>query len=70
MWYQPSKERPACLGLVDAKQHVRSDVGRRPRPENGRLNLMQLQHGRGRRKTDWFLYGRHHRILLDAWVLG
>ena len=56
---QPAEERAARLSIVDAQKHVSAEVRRRPLPENGRLDLMQVERRRLRRKTlaDGFLYG-------------
>ena len=43
---QPPQELAARPRIVDAQEHVRAEVGRRPVPENGRLDLVQLERRR------------------------
>ena len=56
---QPAQEPAARLSIVDAQKHVGAEVRRRPLPEDGRLDLMQLDHRRVRRNipADGFLCG-------------
>ena len=40
------QELAARPSIVDAQEHVRAEVGRRPVPEDGRLDLIQLERRR------------------------
>src|SRR5262245_2632866 len=40
---EPAHEVAARQGIVDAQQHMCAEVGRRPRPDQGRLDLMQVE---------------------------
>src|SRR5262249_850048 len=57
-------ELAARLRIVDAQEHVGAEVRRRPRPKHGRLDFMQVEFRRARRKilADGFLSGQHGRI--------
>ena len=46
---QPTEELAAGSSIVDAQEHVRAEVWRRPLPENGRLDFVQLERRRTRR---------------------
>jgi hypothetical protein len=46
---EPADRFPARLRIVDAQEHVRAEVRRRPQPQHGRLDFMQVEHGRGHR---------------------
>ena len=52
---QPAEELAARLRIVDAQEHVSAEVRRRPRPEDGRLDLVQVERRRceGRTDTCW-----------------
>ena len=43
---EPAEELAARLSIVDAQEHVSAEVRRRPRPEDGRLDLMQVERRR------------------------
>src|SRR5262245_3070691 len=62
---EPADEFAARLSIVDPKEHVRTEIRRRPRPQHGRLDLVQLECRRARRTilTGGFHCGRHGRIL-------
>ena len=47
---EPAEEFAARLSIVDAQEHVSAEVRRRPGPENGRLDLMQVERRRVQRK--------------------
>src|SRR5262245_8026732 len=62
---QPPEELSTRTSIVDAQDHVRAEVRSRPGPEDGRLNLIQLERRRGRRRNfaRRFLDGQHVRVL-------
>ena len=43
---QPAKELAARLSIVDAQEHVSAEVRRRPLPEDGRLDFVQVERRR------------------------
>ena len=43
---EPAKELAARLRIVDVQEHVSAEVRCRPRPEDGRLNLVQVERRR------------------------
>ena len=43
---QPAQQLATRLSVVDAQRHVRAEVRRRPQPEDGRLDLMQVERRR------------------------
>ena len=45
---QPAEKLAAGSSIVDAQEHVSAEVRRRPRPEYGRLDLMQVERRRSR----------------------
>ena len=45
---QPAKKLATRLSIVDAQEHVSAEVRRGPRPENGRLDLVQVERRRTR----------------------
>ena len=47
---QPAEELAARLSIVDAQKHMSAEVRRRPRPEHGRLDLVQVERRRVQRK--------------------
>ena len=47
---EPAEELPACFSIVDAQEHVSAEVRCRPRPEDHRLDLIQVERRRGRRQ--------------------
>src|SRR5262249_99049 len=62
--YQPAEKSTARLSIVDPQEHVCAEVWRRPRPQHGRLNLMQFESRLGCRKilADSVFCGQHGRI--------
>ena len=65
---EPAEEFAARLSIVDAQEHVSAEVRRRPRPEHGRLDFVQVERRRVQRKIGGggFRDGQHGRIL--SWV--
>src|SRR5262249_40380239 len=65
---EPADEFATRLSIIDPKEHVSSEVRRRPRSENSRLDLVQVERRRLRRKTlvYGFLDGQHAAFL--SWV--
>ena len=61
---QPAEKCATRLSIVDAQEHVSAEVRRRPGPEDRRLDLLQVERRRARRRipTDGFLWGQHGRI--------
>ena len=47
---EPAEEFAARLSIVDAQEHVSAEVRRRPLPQDGRLDLVQVERRRVRRK--------------------
>ena len=43
------RNSPASLSIVDAQKHMSAEVRRRPLPQDGRLDLMQVERRRVRR---------------------
>jgi enoyl-CoA hydratase/carnithine racemase len=66
---QPPDELPARSSIVDAEEYVSAEVRRRPRPENGRLDFLQVEGRRGRRNSaaDGFGDRRHGRSLIGEY---
>src|SRR5262245_6294137 len=58
---QPANEFPSGSRLVDAQEYVSAVVRGRPRPEDRRLNFVQVERRRGRRNraADGFRDRRH-----------
>ena len=54
---QPAENARPSFSVVNAQEHVRAEVRRRPLPEHGRLDLMQVETRRVRRNiaADGFL---------------
>src|SRR4030095_6930359 len=74
---EPAEELPACLSIVDAQKHMSAEVRRRPLPQDGRLDLLQVERRRVRRRirADGFLWRQHGRIPscpdpFRAWTLS
>jgi hypothetical protein len=65
MRYQTAKQLAARLRIFDVQCNVRAEIGRRPQPEHGRLDLVQVEHRRLRRRirVAGFLAGQHGGIL-------
>src|SRR5882672_2236517 len=60
---QPADEFPARSSIVDTQEYMSTEVRRRPRPEDCRLDLMQVERRRGRRNiaAEGFRDRRHGR---------
>ena len=60
---EPAQEFAARFRIVDAQEHVSAEVRRRPGPQHGRLDFVQLERRRVRRKI------LHRRIpLRTTWA--